>query len=82
MKIFGYCIESEQAREVGPRELAEISLVATADELRRIAVFLADAADSMDRMGSTYDHEHLCDRQPGFEESPQIVVARSASFDR
>ncbi|MEG3790644.1 hypothetical protein V1318_11000 [Lysobacter sp. CCNWLW3] len=74
MKLGGYSVEDRDADEVRFIELAEISLSASPAELRRIAAFLTDAADNMERMGATYDHEHLSDRQPGFDDSPHFVV--------
>ncbi|MGO1072511.1 Imm32 family immunity protein [Lysobacter sp. CA199] len=52
--------------------------MASPEELRRIAAFLAQAADTMERMGAAYGHEHLCDRQPGFDDAPQWVVVGTA----
>lgn len=77
MKFFGYEIEDRNADEARLLGLAEVSLVATPDEFRRIAAFLRDAADTMERMGDAYDHEHLGDRQPGFDDSPHLIVARA-----
>lgn len=74
MKIYGYSDEGLAAEEVRPKELAEITLVATPSELRKIVAFLAMAAEKMEQMGSVYEHEHLADKQPGFEESPHFVV--------
>lgn len=71
MNISGYSTEETESRLLA---MAEITLIATPDELRRIAAFLGAAADEMQRMGPTYGHEHLCDRQPGFDDSPQFVV--------
>ncbi|MGO1072484.1 Imm32 family immunity protein [Lysobacter sp. CA199] len=77
MKIRGYSVESDEAEEARHVDLAEINLWANPAELRRIAAFLANAADAMDRMGATYDHEHLSDRQRGFDDSPHFVVMRA-----
>lgn len=74
MRLRGYSVEDRDADEVRFIELAEISLSASPAELRRIAAFLNDAADNMERMGATYDHEHLSDRQPGFDDAPHFVV--------
>ena len=74
MKLVGHSVEDRDTNEVRFIELAEISLSASPAELRRIAAFLNDAADNMERMGATYDHEHLSDRQPGFDDSPHFVV--------
>jgi hypothetical protein len=74
MKIHGYSDEGRSSGEIQPKAMAEISLVATPSELRRIASFLNKAADTMQRMGANYGHEHLSDRQPGFDDSPHFVV--------
>lgn len=81
MRLMGYGVESLEADAARLVELAEITVMATPDELRRISVFLANAADAMDRMGAVYDHEHLCDRQKGFDDSPQFVVFRDGPAD-
>lgn len=74
MKLYGYKDEGLPIEDVNPSELAEITLVATPEELRRIAGFLQAAAQSMERMGNAYDHEHLSDKEPGFADSPHLVV--------
>jgi hypothetical protein len=74
LKIYGYSDEGLAIEEIRPKELAEITLVATPSELRKIVAFLTAAAEQMEQMGSVYEHEHLADRQPGFEESPHFVV--------
>jgi hypothetical protein len=40
-----------------------------------VAEFLRGYADEMDRMGESFDHVHLSDRQRQFEASPHFVVA-------
>jgi hypothetical protein len=74
LKIYGYSDEGLAIEEIMPKELAEITLVATPSELRKIVAFLTTAADKMEQTGSVYEHEHLVDKQPGFETSPQFVV--------
>lgn len=59
-------------------ELDEVVLTASSDEIRRIAQFFTDTANRMDKMGSSYDHEHLSDQELGFDSSPQIIVVRRA----
>jgi len=79
MRIFGY---SEQQREevpASPRELAEVTLVTTPDEARKIAAFFLRAADEMDRLGPDYSHIHLSDKQPGFDDSPHVTVFNTAN---
>lgn len=80
MKICGYSEQALEAEQVRPSSLAEITLIASPDELRLIATFLLSAADKMESMGSTYDHEHLSDRQPGFDSSPHFVVFNPANL--
>ncbi len=77
MKIYGYIDEGLDIDQIVPSELAEITLVASPDELRMIASFLETTAQEMERMGETYDHEHLSDKKtPYFNDSPHFVVAR------
>jgi hypothetical protein len=77
MKIAGYEGVDIPSEEIKFIELAAVQLEATPEELRKIATFLNTAADDMDSMGSVYDHEHLSDKQPGFENSPYVVILRS-----
>jgi hypothetical protein len=74
MKIHGYSDEGLPIEQVEPHDLAEITIEATPEELRKIASFLSAAGDNMERMGADYDHEHLADKKPGFEDSPHLVV--------
>lgn len=81
MHIRGYSNDGQSDAESRHKELAEINLFATPAELRRIASFLNKAADTMQRMGANYGHEHLSDRQPGFDDSPHFVVIASGRDD-
>ena len=74
MKIYGYTNGEVMNANVASDELAEISLIATPIELRRIASFLSTCATNMEAMGSNYSHEHLSDRDPLFKLSPHFVV--------
>ena len=76
MKLYGYT-DRPGAFDVGaPDSLAEATLVASPMELRRIAQFLISAADTMERVGEAFDHEHLSDKDRFFKTSPQFVVCR------
>jgi hypothetical protein len=74
MNLYGYKREELLIDNTRPSELAEITLVATPEELRRIAKFIEAAAENMERLGNSYEHEHLSDQMPVFNESPQIIV--------
>ncbi len=74
LKIHGYADEGLPIETVVPAELAEITLVASADELRRIAKFLEFCADGMDACGRQWEHEHLADKDRTFQNSPHFVV--------
>lgn len=76
MKLHGYPIEGLPTEEVVPAELAEITLIATPVELRRISEFLTFCASEMEHMGKTYDHVHLSDHMKSFRNSPHFVVVR------
>ncbi|MCH4296698.1 hypothetical protein MJ923_20550 [Shewanella sp. 3B26] len=56
--------------------LKELSVIATPDELRKIAEFFIETANTMESMGDDYDHEHLSDRFKEFESSPHLVTFR------
>jgi hypothetical protein len=74
MKIFGYKDDGLDLADVRSSELAEITLVASPSELRRIAQFMISCADGMEARGKDWEHEHLGDKQKGFEDSPHFVV--------
>jgi hypothetical protein len=75
VKLYGYRDEGLPIEEVVPASLAEITLCATPDELRKMAQFLVSCAAEIERMGSEYDHVHLSDRLKEFASSPHFVVA-------
>ena len=79
MKIYGYADAGLPIEQIEPKVLAEIALVATPEELRVIASFLASVAGTMERMGADHSHEHLADRYPGFDDSPHFVVSSPPS---
>jgi hypothetical protein len=81
MKIYGYSNQALAAGQAQPSDLAEITIAADPSELRLIAAFLLSAADVMQSMGASYSHEHLSDKQPNFDSSPQFIVSNSASLE-
>jgi hypothetical protein len=74
MQLYGYTEAGRQADHPVPLTLAEATLCASPDQLRRIAAFLEHAAREMERMGAAYGHLHLADWDRAFEEAPQFVV--------
>ena len=74
MKIHGYADAGLEIEEIVPAELAEITLVATPEELRRIARFLENCANGMEARGKSWEHEHLSDEDRYFKDSPHFVV--------
>ena len=76
MRIYGYEDTGQPVDTVIPSPLAEITLNATAAELRSLADFLRLCVDGMDRMGAHFDHLHLSDRFKEFRTSPHFVVYR------
>ncbi|WP_426701360.1 Imm32 family immunity protein [Rhodanobacter sp. Col0626] len=73
MKLFGFL--SSTPEQHAPSELAEVTLVASSEELREIAGFLLNAAQTMEQLGKNFDHMHLSDTLRQFENSPTLVVA-------
>lgn len=74
MKIYGYKNEEQSSGFVEPAELAEITLVASPQELRKIAQFINAAADGIETLGSAWEHEHLSDKHKEFTSSPHFVI--------
>jgi hypothetical protein len=77
MKINGYSDQGLPTEEIVSAELAEITLLASPTELRKIALFLNAAATSMEHLGARYSHEHLSDKQAGFDNSPHFTAFNS-----
>jgi hypothetical protein len=74
VKVHGYAKEEQDVENLIPSELAEITLVASPDELRRIAKFLDHCASGMELSGKSWCHEHLSDKDKGFLNSPHFIV--------
>ena len=79
MKLFGYVNSEARPGDVVPASLAEVTVVASPAELRSMARFLGECADRMDKMGDTFDHEHLGDNFKEFCDSPELAVARDSA---
>lgn len=77
MKISGYSDLGLPIDEIISSELAEITILASPGELRKIASFLNSAAEAMEQLGSNYSHLHLSDKQDGFTNSPHFTVFNS-----
>ncbi len=73
MKLYGH---PETGDSDSPQLLSEVALCASPEALREIAGFLNHCASEMERLGSSYDHIHLSDRLPDFEDSPHLIVVR------
>lgn len=74
MKVHGYGNETPAGDASGLVELSEVTIAATAGELRRIAMFLERCANGMEADGKAWEHEHLSDKERLFADYPQFVV--------
>ncbi|WP_447589101.1 Imm32 family immunity protein [Aquipseudomonas campi] len=74
MKIHGYAKEEQDAENITPADLAEVTLVASPEELRRIAKFLELCANKIEIHEKSWEHEHLSDQDKSFEHSPHFIV--------
>jgi hypothetical protein len=74
LKLFGYGNEAPAADASRLVELSEVTLSATPDELRRIAMFLERCAEGMQAHGKSWEHEHLSDEDRLFADSPRFIV--------
>ncbi len=74
IKFYGYKNEDIPIELIQPLDLAEVTLVASPEELRKIAKFIESVADKIEKHGKYFEHEHLSDKQVGFENSPHFVI--------
>ena len=71
MEFFGYTEDLQQAENLAPAKLLEVTISASPAELRAIAHFLIKAADSIEAKGARFEHEHFPRRK---EMDPELVV--------
>lgn len=74
IKFWGYKKRSRSRDASEPMELAEVTLVASPAQLRKIAKFMEAAAEGIEKRGLGWEHEHLADKVPGFRGSPGLIV--------
>ena len=73
MKITGY--KKEDTELEGCMVMSDIAIAASAETIRELAAFLNAAADEMDELGEDYDHIHLMDEWPKWEQGlPDIQI--------
>ncbi|ROT95763.1 hypothetical protein EB809_18745 [Marinobacter sp. R17] len=71
MEFFGYTEELQQAKHPAPSKLPEVTISASPSELRAVAQFLIEAADSIEAQGAGFEHEHF---PRNTESDPDLVV--------
>ncbi|RAP59160.1 hypothetical protein [Oleiagrimonas sp. MCCC 1A03011] len=79
MKMHGRISATETEDVSLPNALTEVAIQACTDELRKTSAFLSAAASRMEDIGRAYGHEHLADRQPGFDHSGELIVLGPAA---
>ena len=77
MKFYGHTLQNAFIENTEPHELHEVTLMATSDELRKIAQFLLSEANTMEKQGKDYCHRHLSDQETAFKDSPHLIVFNS-----
>ena len=76
MKMYAYPA-GDPLNEYGLLELKDVSFSADAKTIREIARFLNEAADEMEKLGSSFDHIHMQDKTLAWQEEwPDLVVCR------
>ena len=71
MKIYGYSKDDEESL----KEMNEITLQGSYDELIEVANFLIKYANVMKESGDTFEHAHLKDEHPKWKNAqPDIVI--------
>jgi hypothetical protein len=78
IKFYGYSDAVLEQQQLTPLQLSEVTLSASPSELRSIAKFLMRAADEIEQLGTEWEHEHLCNSEEGFSNSPSFIVFNSA----
>ncbi|MES2383266.1 MAG: hypothetical protein V4593_01875 [Pseudomonadota bacterium] len=72
IKFYGYSASTPSEEQ--PTVLSEVTLSASPSELRSIAEFLVQSAAAMEERGTAWEHAHLRDSLPGFDDSPDFVL--------
>ena len=76
MKIYGY--SKLKVTADGLIEMREVSIQTGPDNLRRIAQFINQCAELMEKHGEKFGHEHLKDHYVILDDNfPDIIVAKS-----
>lgn len=76
MKIYGY----ENSDESDLIEMSEVTICASPENLREIALFINKMADEMEESKDSFDHAHLRDNWPEWnEDGADIIVGPSAT---
>jgi len=70
--VYGYPQDEDELDS--PLRLTEITIVADAAVLRKLAAFLSRTADLMDQHGATFGHEHFADFCGGLSEGATDVI--------
>ena len=76
MKLYGY----ENKYEDGFIKLDGVTIIAEPEFLRKIAEFIFDSADAIEKYGNDYDHEHLQDylkKEGETWDKPDIIIGNS-----
>jgi len=74
MKIFGY--KKTEVNDYGLLELNEITFQGSPEQLRTIAKFLLEVAESIEMNPGKFDHDHISFNNPNWNDDyPEIVVA-------
>ena len=86
MKPAAYGYPKREVSEHGLVELSEVTLAGTPSELRRIAKFIAQCADEIDRSAAGFGHSHLqdeADLKRRWDDSATdiIVILRDSEAD-
>jgi hypothetical protein len=73
MKLFGHLSRSDDEQ---PSSLSEVTLLASAVELRSLAAFLLKCADDIEQRSQDFDHQHWRDADETVVDQPDIIVVR------
>jgi len=70
MKFYGYTENPDQS----PMELAEVTVAADPELLRKLSAFLAKCADEIESSNGQWGHEHFDSKQTNKDSLPSFIV--------
>ena len=78
MKLYGYTKAAAAGEEPKLRELQEVMVSVTPEELRRLAAFFLHSAAEIEAQGVAFEHAHFVDFRRTHNAEADIIVFNAA----